>query len=270
MTTFAEGKLIPALEPFLTPGVEVLAKAMGVMFDPISEVLEGDEDTPIWGKVYNPNTFPSKYNPSYLAQFAGVFIPPGTSFEDAIALILEDVARRRGTAPLILAEAQRALAAGAQPARLYERTNANGQEDAYYFLIGCRAQDIEGSITTTGNVKAGAPEPKITNLPSTVGIEVGDRVVALGLPSGTTVTVVGSTEVLVSNYPAVTATGTKVVFVSPAGLQLVTNYVDNVKPGGVMWSLVTGATYLELEETFESYKTAEEAFSSYALLELEG
>jgi hypothetical protein len=268
MTTFAEAKLIPAMEPWLTPSLEVFLRAAGVMFDPISEVLEGgDEGTPIWGKILDPNQFPAKYNPSYLAQFAGVAVPPGTSFADAIQLIVEDVARRRGTPGLILAEAQRALAEGAQSARLIERENANGQEDAYYFLIGCRAQDVQGSLVTAGNVKAA--EAKIKSLPSTVGVEVGDLVVALGLPSGTTVTVVGSGEVTVSAESTVTAVGTKVVFVSPAGLQLVRNYVDGVKPGGVLWALVTGATYLELEETFSSYKAVEEAFTDYAHLELE-
>lgn len=267
MTTFAEEKLIPALEPWMTPGLEVLAKALGTMFDPISEVLEGDETTPIWGKLLSPAQFPEKYDPQWLAQFAGVLIPPGTAFADAIKLIVEDVARRRGTAGLILAEAQRGLAPGAQAARLYERRNPNGEEDAYYFLIGCRAQDVEGSIVTTGNVKAA--EAKIKSLPSTVGIEVGDQVIALGLPSGTTVTAIGSGEVTVSANSTVTATGTKVLFVSPAGLQLVKNYVDGVKPGGVLWRLVTGATYAEYESSFASYKASEEAFSDYSHLELE-
>jgi hypothetical protein len=265
--SFADTKLIPAIDPWLTPSAEVLAEALGVMFDPISEVLEGSGDLPIWGKILSPSRFPAQYNPQYLAQFAGVLIPPGTSFADAIALIVEDVARRRGTPTLILAEAQRALAAGAEPARLYERTNANHEEDAYHFLIGCRAQDIQGAITTTGNVKAA--EAKITSLPSTVGLEVGDEVIALGLPSGTTVTTVGSGEVGVSAEATVTATGVKVVFVPLAGVQLVRNYVDNVKPGGVLWTLVTGGTYAELEEGFASYKAIEEAYASYARLELE-
>jgi hypothetical protein len=267
MTTFAEGKLIPALEPWANPSVEVLAKALGVMFDPISDVLEGDENTPIWGKIYNPTTFPSKYNPQYLAQFVGVVIPPGTAFEDAIALIVEDVARRRGTPSLILAEAQRALAPDAQPARLVERTNANHEEDAYHFLIACRAQDVQGTVKTTGNVKA--TEAKITSLPSTVGIEAGDEVVALGLPSGTTVTTVGSGEVTVSAEATVTATDTSVVFVSKGGTQLIHNYVDNVKPGGVLWTLVTGGSYAELEEERATYKLTEEAYATYARLELE-
>jgi hypothetical protein len=265
---FADSKLIPALEPWNNASVEVLAKALGVMFDPISEVLEGSDGLPIWGKILSASQFPEKYNPSYLAQFAGVVIPPGTSFADAIALIIEDVARRRGTAALILAEAQRALAAGAQPARLYERTNPNGQEDAYWFLIGCRSQDVQGAITTTGSVKAS--EAKIKSLPSTVGVEVGDRVVALGLPAGTTVTVVGSGEVMVSAESTITASGVKVVFVPQSGVQLLTNYVDNVKPGGVLWSLVTGATYAEVEKAYATYKAAEEAFTNYAHLELEG
>lgn len=266
--SFADTKLTPALEPWSTASLDVLAQALGQMFDPISEVLEGSGDLPIWGKVLSASRFPAQYNPQWLAQFAGVLIPPGTSFEDAIKLIVEDVARRRGTPSLILAEAQRALAVGAEPARLYERTNPNGQEDAYWFLIACRTQDIAGALVTTGNVKAG--EAKIKSLPSTVGIEVGDRVRALGLPSSTTVTVVGSGEVTVSAEATITATGVQVIFVPQAGVQLITNYVDNVKPGGVLWSLVTGATYEEIEAGFATYKAVEEAFSSYAYLELEG
>jgi hypothetical protein len=265
--SFADNKLIPATEPWLTPSLEVLDKAIGTMFDPISEVLEGSDGLPIWGKILSASQFPEKYNPQWLAQFAGVLIPPGTSFEDAIKLIVEDVARRRGTPTLILAEAQRALAAGAQPARLHERTNANGQEDAYWFLIGCRAQDVQGALVTTGNVKTG--EAKIKSLPSTVGVEVGDRVRALGLPSTAVVTVVGSGEVTVSADATVTATGVKVVFVPQSGVQLITNYIDNVKPGGVLWTLVAGATYEELEAGFATYKAVEEAFASYAYLELE-
>lgn len=265
---FATQKLEPALLPWLNPSLEVLAKAIGIMFDPLSEVLEGDDTTPIWGKILDPTQFPPKYNPQYLAQFAGVAIPPGTSFADAIQLILEDVARRRGTPALILAEAQRALMAGAQPARLYERLNANHEADAYHFLIACRAQDVQGSLKTTGNVKSG--EAKVKSLPSTVGVEVGDSIVALGLPSGTTVTVVGSGEVTVSANATVTTVGTSVVFVHQSGLQLIRNYVNNVKPGGVLWTLVTGATYAELEDSFLSYEALTAHFASYAVAELEG
>ncbi len=265
--SFAETKLIPAIEPWNNASVEVLAQALGLMFDPISEVLEGSGDLPIWGKVLSASRFPAQYNPQYLAQFAGVLIPPGTSFEDAISLIVEDVARRRGTPSLILAEAQRALAAGAEAAQLLERTNANHEEDAYHFLISCRAQDVQGAIKTTGNVKA--LEAKIKGLPSAVGIEVGDEVVALGLPSGTTVTVVGSGEVTVSAESTITATGVNVVFVPQAGTQLIQNYVNAVKPGGVLWTLVTGGTYAELEEGYATYKAIEEAYASYARLELE-
>ena len=82
--SFAETKLIPALEPWNNASVEVLAQALATMFDPISEVLEGSGDLPIWGKVLSASEFPSKYNPQYLAQFAGVLIPPGTSFAEAI------------------------------------------------------------------------------------------------------------------------------------------------------------------------------------------
>lgn len=265
--SFADTKLIPALEPWSTASLEVLAEALATMFDPISEVLEGSGDLPIWGKVLSASRFPAQYNPQYLAQFAGVLIPPGTSFEDAIKLIVEDVARRRGTPSLILAEAQRALAAGASPAQLLERTNANHEEDAYHFLIACRAQDVQGALKLTGSVKA--TEAKIKALSSTVGIEAGDEVVALGLPSGTIVTVVGSGEVTVSAEATITASGVNVVFVPQAGTQLIRNYVDAVKPGGVLWTLVTGGTYAELEEGYASYKAIEEIYADYARLELE-
>lgn len=267
MPTFAEAKLIPAMDPWLTPSLEAFLQAAGVMFDPISEVLEGGtEGTPIWGKILDPTQFPEKYNPQYLAQFAGVVIPPGTPFAEAIALIVEDVARRRGTPTLILSEAQRALAPGAT-ARLIERTNVNHEEDAYHFLIACRAKDVQGALTTTGNVKA--TEAKVKSLPSIVGIEIGDQVVALGLPSGTTVTAVGSGEVTVSAEATVTATGTSVVFVPQAGLQLVRNGVDGVKSGGVLWTLVTGATWAQLEEEWATWAEVEAHYATWAQLELE-
>jgi hypothetical protein len=265
--SFAGTKLIPAMEPWVDPELDAYLRAVGVMFDPISEVLEGDENTPIWGKIYNPTTFPSKYNPQYLAQFAGVIIPPGTSFEDAIGLIVEDVARRRGTAPLIVAEARRALVEGAAPVKLIERTNANHEEDAYHFLIACRARDVQGAVKTTGNIKVS--EAKVKGLSSTVGLEVGDEVIALGLPSGTTIIVVGSGEVTVSAEATVTAVGTSVVFVPQGGLQLIRNYVDNVKPGGVMWTLVTGGTWAQLEEEWATWKEIEEHYATWAQIELE-
>ena len=265
--SFAGTKLIPAMEPWENAEFDAYLQAIGVMFDPISEVLEGDETTPIWGKIYNPNTFPSKYNPQYLAQFAGVVIPPGTAFADAIQLIVEDVARRRGTPGLIVAEAQRALVEGAAPVKLAERTNANREEDAYHFLIACRARDVQGALELAGNVKAS--EAKVQGLSSTVGLEVGDQVIALGLPSGTTITAIGSGEVTVSAVATVTAVGTSVVFVPQGGLQIIRNYVDNVKPGGVMWTLVTGGTWAQLEEEWATWKAIEEHYATWAQVELE-
>ena len=68
---FLENKLLPAFEPWVNEDFETYLEAIAAMF-PLADVIQGDDDTPTWGKVLNPSTFPKICNPQYLAQFAGV------------------------------------------------------------------------------------------------------------------------------------------------------------------------------------------------------
>src|ERR1017187_4780042 len=228
MSKFAEDHLIPSLEPWLNPDLEIFANAVGTMFDPLSSIVEDSLLDPGWGSVLNPQTFPAAYDPNYLGQYVGVQAPPGLTNAEDLSLIAEEQGFSRGTSTSIILAATRGLKPGAPKATLLERKNFNREEDAYHFLVQVHAADIGGALSTTGNVAAGSDTIKV--IPSTAGFQIGQQIVALGLAPGTTITEVKSTtEIKVSNKSAITKTGVTLVVSSATGSGIIVNNVNFVK-----------------------------------------
>ncbi len=132
-------RLSANLLPWLTSDLERYCEAIGVMFDPVLELVEEEGSdgeagyVPAWGKLLNPELCPAEALP-YLAQFVGVEIPAGTSESEARALLKGEAGLERGTLASIEGACARILGAGVSFA-IEERTNANGEEDAYHFLV---------------------------------------------------------------------------------------------------------------------------------------
>jgi hypothetical protein len=132
-------RLIAHLLPWMTDDLERYCEAIGVMFDPIVELVEeegSDGETgyvPAWGRLLNPELCPEDAL-SYLAQFVGVTIPAGTSEAEARSLVKGEAGLERGTLASIEAACERTLGPGVSFV-IEERTNANGEEDPYHFLV---------------------------------------------------------------------------------------------------------------------------------------
>lgn len=139
-------RLIDQLQPWMTPDLERYCYAIGVMFQPVFELVE-EEGTdgeygyvPPWGILFDPDLCPARYLP-YLGQFVGVEIPQGASEEEARALVKAESGRERGTLQAVESAIRRNLAPGAT-FQIVERRNLADEEDAYHFVVTIKGKGI--------------------------------------------------------------------------------------------------------------------------------
>ncbi|HEY2181314.1 MAG TPA: phage tail protein [Solirubrobacteraceae bacterium] len=131
-------RLEERLEPWMSPDLARYVDAIGVMYQPILELAEEEGSdgepgwVPAWGRIMDPTLCPPKAL-RWLAQFVGTELPITASTEESRKLIKEHQGFQRGTLPAIEAAIRRVL--GAAPFTVKERTNAAGEEKAYWFVV---------------------------------------------------------------------------------------------------------------------------------------
>jgi len=116
-------------EPYVdgdSPGYEW----SGVKGDSVT-VLPGY--VPGFGTLFNVETCPADAL-AYLGMFVGTVIPVGASEAEARAILEAHSGFARGTLALMEAAIERVLGVG-EPFTIEERTNANGEPDAYFFVV---------------------------------------------------------------------------------------------------------------------------------------
>jgi hypothetical protein len=92
----------------------------------------------------------------YVAQFAGVDLPPGVDDPTARSLITSEAGTNRGTPSAIVAAAQRNLT-GAQHVINLERYRPDGVRDAYWFVLIVRPEEVIDANALTLAVNAVKP-----------------------------------------------------------------------------------------------------------------
>lgn len=95
---------------------------------------------PGWSRLLDPNNCPDQYLP-FLAQFNGTPVPTGLAADQARLMILHESASSRGTVSSITHAVQRYLT-GSKSVSILERTNQNGNEDGYWFIVVVRPEEI--------------------------------------------------------------------------------------------------------------------------------
>jgi hypothetical protein len=100
--------LVDALAPWMTPDLEVYARAIGEMFSEVElYAITGDDDQG-WTVLFDPDRCPAPALP-YLAQYVGERLPVGISEPAAREWIKDAPNQRRGTPQSIFLAAQRKL-----------------------------------------------------------------------------------------------------------------------------------------------------------------
>jgi hypothetical protein len=167
MTPFAE-RLVAAMQPWMTPSLELYLEAFAVMFDPVNELTEehGTDGEPAylapWAKLMDPDLCPYADLP-YLAQFVGVEIPKVATEAEARAIVKEEQGFSRGTTASIevaiyknttlVKTSQTLLGRGI----ILERRNKEGAEDAYAFGIDVPTANIPSMSALEAAVNATKP-----------------------------------------------------------------------------------------------------------------
>ena len=147
--------LIASFQPWLdndpVGDYETYLTALAAMFEPIAQIVM-DNGFPGqtgfqagWSVLLDPVNCPTEWLP-YLGQFVGVDIPPGMNGATARQLIMAEAGMKRGTAPSMIAAAQRYLA-DTQTVLLRERTSAAGGLDPYHFVMIVRPEELTVSMT---------------------------------------------------------------------------------------------------------------------------
>ena len=132
-------RLIERLEPWITPDLELFAKAFGAMFDPILELAEetGSDGeagyVPAWGILFEVERATLRELP-FLSNFVGVTVPKGATEAEARALVKASAGLERGTLMSLEGVIKRIIGA-TEPFTIQERTNASGEPAAYYFNV---------------------------------------------------------------------------------------------------------------------------------------
>jgi hypothetical protein len=104
----------------------------------VTEAYTRDDPTHVgWGQLLDVNVCPPAALP-WLAQFAGVSLPIGTTTSQMRALIVGQANSKRGTVSSLVAVLQQFLT-GSQRVTVYER-----DPDPYSFVIVCQASQISG------------------------------------------------------------------------------------------------------------------------------
>lgn len=138
--------LFANLEPWQTPELDAYCQAIGVMFDPIAALVadtgvDGDTDyTPGYGTIFDIDNCPTADLP-YLGQFVGVQLPTSVDDATARALIRAEAGINRGTVASIISAVQRNLT-GTQSVILRERTDGNGNPDAYQIMVSLKTSEV--------------------------------------------------------------------------------------------------------------------------------
>jgi len=146
--------LIQALEPWMTPDLEIWCRAAGAFFDPVMLLAEeqgtdgGPEYIPPLGKLFDPDLCPGPWLP-YLAQFVGVKIPVGTREAEARALVKAESGFARGTRASMEAAIERCVSGEYQ---LIARRNAANEVKPWHFVVVVKGSKINQSwFSSTGS-----------------------------------------------------------------------------------------------------------------------
>jgi hypothetical protein len=178
-TTFGQA-LFDRLKPWQNDDLAIYCDAFGAMHEEVytlvhDQGVDGDPDyVPGYGVLFDIDTCPYKWL-GYLAQFAGVAIPPGTSDTDARAMILAHQSWSRGTAEGITRAASLAL------------TGRNL------------------TVTTT------AGSPILTSVSSTTGIQPGTLLTGAGIPATAVVASIAAGTITLTTDATASATGVPAV-----------------------------------------------------------
>jgi hypothetical protein len=155
------------LAPWMTPSLATFCQAIGVMFQPVRDLIYGEGVDgepgfiPGWGRLFDPDLCPSAYL-GYLAQFVGVSIPAGTGDAQARALIRQEAGIQRGTLAAIRAAVIRNLS-GTQSCFINERLRVDGTPDAYQMVVVVRPEEVVSLTALTAAVDAVRPAGILVN-----------------------------------------------------------------------------------------------------------
>lgn len=146
-------RLTARLAPWNTPSLEILASAIGIMWQPILELAEeeGEDGTttyiPAYGRLFNVEECPAG-DLGYLAQYVGTRLPNEATTAEKRALIKEQPASLRGTLTAVETAIYRNTTLTKEKASLLERgylierRASNGTENAYEFGVLVPAANI--------------------------------------------------------------------------------------------------------------------------------
>lgn len=135
-------QLVDAIYPWWSQDFEDLARAIGSMWQHVElYALARDDGTAAWSVMVDPENAPTEALP-YLAQWVGEQLRAGLTDEQMREWINDKPNSRRGSPESIALAAQRSLVGG-RVVQLFERTDANGEDDPLgdHFVVYTYAAD---------------------------------------------------------------------------------------------------------------------------------
>jgi hypothetical protein len=153
--------------------------AIGALFQPVADVARDTEDGPGWSAVLDLQRCPDAWLP-WLAQFAGVTVPPGATPAQARTWIASTDGFKRGT-PAALRAATQSTLTGGKTAVIQERLGG----DAYALGIYTLTSETPNPAATRAAILA--QKPGGLTLDYTVGTSNTYQAVKVGYATYTAV-----------------------------------------------------------------------------------
>lgn len=116
----------------------ILLGAIGTAFGELHDIVRDTDDGPGWSVLMDPDRCPAWALP-WLAQFAGVVLPPGLDEAEQRRRISNPAPYRRGT-KLAMIEAAQATLTGTRTVRVLERTGSS-----YHFTVVTRPGETDAA-----------------------------------------------------------------------------------------------------------------------------
>lgn len=231
--------------------LQLYLNAIGQMFDPLANIIEGTDVDPGWGAILNPQTFPTgTYNLGFLAQFLGVPLPSNASISQDLALITAETGLYVGSKDAILSAVQLNLLPGATSPTFTKGQMPNGSSNPWWFTITYRLTDVPGTVSTTGNVTSGSPV--VTGIASTSGFQAGAPIAGVGIPGQTVIqSVNSSSQITMTNDASETATADPLAVGTLSALTSIKNSIAKVQQAGTLCGLVWTVGYTWAQQTRE-------------------
>jgi hypothetical protein len=153
MANFTD-RLLERFEPWMTPDLEGYLTAIGTMFSEV-DLYVGDDDTPQWGILLDPDRAPLKALP-YLAQYMGERLEAGLTEAQMREWIKDAPHQKRGTMESIFLAAQRHLT-GSRSVYWSERDNGTATDQPDHLSMATLPSETPDAAVTLQDILSVAP-----------------------------------------------------------------------------------------------------------------